>query len=44
MQHKTDSAGLVSLGAGGEHMQKADIMRKAKKFADPKHFKIVLIV
>jgi hypothetical protein len=43
MQHKTDSTGLVSLGAG-EHMQKTHIIRKAQEFADTKHFKIVLIV
>lgn len=44
MQHKTDSAGLVSFGVGEEHMQKTHIMRKAQQFADLKHFKYFLIV
>jgi hypothetical protein len=40
MQHKINSAGLVSSGAG-ENMQQTDIMRKAQEFSDPNHIEIV---
>jgi hypothetical protein len=43
MQHKTDSAGPASSGAGKVQMQKTDIMRKHKNLQIPTTLKLFVL-